>query len=109
MTGKITIPPGQAVRVLFNLTQGLCGQSTAEFFASRILEVQVPPSADRVAVTVRVAPYVVGSFGEAFLMAQMPLSLTEGAPVAIWEGDKVVADALVAKVTAALRKDGLIR
>ncbi len=98
MAERTLIPPGRPVRVLFCLTgpSGPC--STARFFATHALEAQVPPATERFPVTIRVAPYVVGGFGEAFLLADAAMPLAEGAPLLIWEGERLVADALVAEI-----------
>ncbi len=86
------------MRVLFRLIGPAGTRSTAEFFATHALEAQAPPATERFAVTIRVAPYVVGGFGEAFLLADSPMPLDAGAPLLIWEGERLVADALVAEI-----------
>ncbi len=85
--------------MLFRLAVATPGLSTGEFFASRSWDVDFPPDSARHRAVVRVAPYVVGTFGEALVWLEERIETGEGQPIRVWSGKRVVAEGTVTELT----------
>lgn len=87
---------GRLYRVLFRMAVPLGGRSASELFAAGPLEIEGPSGRRTTEVVLRLAPYVVSTFGEAFLLAPASFPLGPGDRLTILQQSRPIAVAVVA-------------
>jgi len=89
---------GRLYRILFRLVSPRDGRTTSAVFEEPGLEMQRSDETSRTPVTVRPAPYVVSTFGEAILQAPESCPLHPGDRIDLWVRGRKIAAAMVADV-----------